>query len=85
MLLIFSKPNCAGCSKLKAYLGDNINQPKIKEMNIMENKDLINKYELKGAPTTIVFDDKFQEVDRLVGFNGNQSDKDFIDEALKDI
>lgn len=69
MMIIFSKKDCQGCNDLKEYLGSKLNDPKIKVMDINENPDMIDKYNIEYLPTTVLFDNKYQEVSRSIGFN----------------
>lgn len=83
MVVIFTKDNCAGCSQLKEYLGDRLNNAKVKVMNVSEHPDLIDKYNIKGLPTTVRFDSTFSEQARTVGFSEEKQGR--VEKILKDI
>ena len=73
-LLFYIPGHCAGCKKVISVLEDNdTSEWIIYKVNSEseEFSDLIKKYDIKTAPTLVVFKDEVQ-VDKIVGL------KDFI-------
>ena len=71
VLLDFFANWCGHCQKLLPLLDDVATEMdgkiRVMKMNVDENRDLAQKYEIKGLPTMILFKDG-SELDRLIGF-----------------
>ena len=71
VLLDFFANWCGHCQKLLPLLDDVAvdldGKVGIMKMNVDENRDLAQKYDIKGLPTMILFRGG-SEVDRLIGF-----------------
>lgn len=71
VLLDFFANWCGHCQKLLPLLDeaavDLDGKASIMKINADENRDLAQKFEIKGLPTMILFKDG-KEIDRLVGF-----------------
>ena len=71
VLLDFYANWCGHCQKLLPLLDevavDMDGKLSVMKVNVDENRDLSQKYEIKGLPTMILFKDG-SELDRLIGF-----------------
>ena len=71
VLLDFFANWCGHCQKLLPLLDevavDMDGKIKIMKVNVDENRDLAQKFGIKGLPTMILFKDG-SEIDRLIGF-----------------
>ena len=71
VLLDFFATWCGHCQKLLPLLDevavDLDGKVKIMKVNVDENKDLAQKFGIKGLPTMVLFKDG-SEIDKLIGF-----------------
>lgn len=71
VLLDFYANWCGHCQKLLPLLDqvavDMDGKVTVMKLNVDENRDFAQKYEVKGLPTMILFKDGV-EIDRLIGF-----------------
>ena len=71
VLLDFFANWCGHCQKLLPLLDevavDLDGKVKIMKVNVDENKDLAQKFGIKGLPTMVLFKDG-SEIDKLIGF-----------------
>lgn len=60
---------CSGCEALQLYLDNKYPDLEFEKINIDEDRSAIEKYDLMGTPTLILWDDdEIEEVNRLVGY-----------------
>lgn len=64
-LTVFTQNNCRYCGATKNFLNDN--EVEFKEINISIEPEYIEKYDLMGAPTVILFDGE-EVVAKSTGF-----------------
>lgn len=69
-ILKFEKDNCQPCNSLSMWLNDN--NIKHESKNIMQNMDLLKKYNIKSVPTLLLLDQEGNEIDRVIGFDINK-------------
>ncbi|NMC33065.1 MAG: thioredoxin [Veillonellaceae bacterium] len=71
VLLDFFANWCGHCQRLLPLLDEVAasleGKLSVMKMNVDENRDLAQKYEIKGLPTMVLFKDG-AEIDRLIGF-----------------
>lgn len=70
-ILGFSSPNCGYCRKMRpmmAKIADSLPVP-IYGVNVEEDKDVADRFEVTATPTLIYFHDG-KPVDRIVGSTG---------------
>lgn len=82
---------CGPC-KLAAPVIDKLNQEYgdkilLAKLNVDENNDIAAKYGVMSIPTVIVFkkndDGEMEEVDRKIGFPGEDGYREMLDQALE--
>jgi len=66
-LTVFTQNDCRFCGMTKGFLDDR--EVKYETINISDEPEYINKYDLMGAPTVVLFDEENEEVARTTGFN----------------
>ena len=71
VLLVFFANWCGHCQRLLPLLDEVAvsmeGKLSVMKMNVDENRDLAQKYDIKGLPTMVLFRDG-AEIDRLIGF-----------------
>ena len=75
-VLKFGATWCGPCKKLSEELNSkpiNLNHVSIEEINVDDNDELTEHYRIMSIPTSIIIDDKHNEIARLVGYNGYQN------------
>lgn len=73
---------CSGCSILEKYLENAHPEIEVEEINIDNNPEAIEEYGVMGTPTTILWDEEFdEEVTRHIGFRAGEDEKK-IDELI---
>ena len=75
-VLKFGATWCGPCKKLSEELNNkpiNLNHVSIEEINVDDNEELTEHYGIRSIPTSIIIDDKHNEIARLVGYNGYQN------------
>lgn len=65
-IIKFEKNGCAPCQNVSKWLSDNKVEHESK--NIMQNMDLVRKYNIKSVPTILVLNEEV-ELKRVVGFD----------------
>jgi thioredoxin 1 len=76
-ILKFSANWCGPCKALSEWLKDIEHPFDIVEVNVDDNKDLVEKYAVRSVPTMIKFNDDGSE-ERITGFNTKKIKK-FLD------
>lgn len=69
-IIKFEKNGCQPCQSLSKWLEENKVEHESK--NIMQNMDLVRKYNIKSVPTVLVLNENQEEVERFIGFNVDQ-------------
>jgi len=77
-LIKFETETCSSCRRLGSYL-DSLGT-KYDSIDIVENPEAIEKYNIQASPTLIKLDDNNREIARLVGFNSQEAVRDFLAE-----
>lgn len=73
---------CAGCGALETFLKNEHSDIEIETINIDVSPDAVDEYGVMATPTTILWDEEFdEEVTRHIGFVAGE-DEDFIDELI---
>lgn len=66
-IVAFKAPWCGPCKQLEHVLEELSEEGfNVFEVNTDEEPDLVSKYQVRGVPTTIIFEDG-EEVNRIVG------------------
>ena len=73
---------CAGCEILDNYLKNEHPDVEVEKINIDKEPDAVEKFDVMGTPTLILWDDEeIEEVTRHVGFRMGE-DEDKVDELI---
>jgi len=83
VLLDFYSDLCNPCKRLMSDLDElapELNGIEIKKLNIMENYDLTEKYNVRSVPTLIILKDGTSHA--YVGYRGKDDLKKFLSESL---
>lgn len=76
-MINFVAPNCPACVKMKGLMNEVIaeynGRAEIAEIDIMENEEMGNKYNIMYTPTQIFFDEDGNEIERHEGFIGKKA------------
>lgn len=78
-LLKLSRQNCNPCKMLSLYLEDKNIQ--YKEIDIEQDEEYVDKYNLSGVPVLILLDENGEVNHRVDGFNRGYTDP--VDELLE--
>lgn len=70
-LLVITQNSCSGCTELKNHL-DGADETYV-SINISNNPEAIEKYDIMGAPTAILLEDG-EELTRLMGYDADKVD-----------
>jgi thioredoxin 1 len=76
-LLVLTQNNCPNCEKLKSHLHNQ--EVEFETINISRQPEYIEKYDLMGAPTTLLLDED-EVVAKLTGF-----DREGIDTLIEQL
>lgn len=77
-VLKFSATWCGPCKALSGSLKHYTGTTAIEEIDIDENRELVEKYNIRGVPTCILLDDNGIEVSRRSGVMMLDEFEDFI-------
>jgi thioredoxin 1 len=61
--------------------GEYVGKAIVAKLNVDENNDIAGKYGVMSIPTVIIFKDG-EEVDRKIGFPGEDGYRDMLDQAI---
>lgn len=65
-IIKFEKENCTPCKMVDSFLNSkNVNVEKI---DVLEDEEMVEKYNISSVPVTILLDDKDIEIGRSIGF-----------------
>lgn len=65
-ILKFSLPTCKPCVTLSEQMKElDLSKFEIQEVNLKENKELGNKYNIRSVPTLVVLDEQDNEIERI--------------------
>lgn len=79
-ILKFSKPGCRPCTILSSYLREidlEANEAVIEEIDIVEQPEVIDQYNLSGVPT-LIFTRNGVEMGRMSGLHSVEEIEDLI-------
>lgn len=68
-LVVFTTDNCRHCGNVISFL-NNVGVP-FTEVNTTDEPEAVEKHDLMGAPTTILFDGN-EEITRTMGFQAEE-------------
>lgn len=75
-MINFVSPNCLACVKMEGLMKEIISEyegkAEIIEIDIMENSEISNKYNIIYTPTQVFFDEEGNEITRHEGFIGKK-------------
>lgn len=67
--LYFSAPWCGPCKILGPKMEQVAESVNVKKINVDENQELIQKFEIRNVPTVILIDSEDKELERFIGAN----------------
>lgn len=66
-LVVLTQPTCAPCRVLKNYL--TMEGVSFKEVNVQEEPDYIEQYEIYSTPVTLLLDSNGEAIEKVDGFS----------------
>lgn len=74
-IIKFEQNNCPGCQKMEMFLDMVVNDKPDKTYNLSKEPEAVEeaaKYGIMTLPALLLLDDEGKEVERIIGFDGQQ-------------